>query len=101
MKNWLVCILLFITATGTFIPCCSVDDCCADRLVNTTNHDKHNNEGTCSPFFACATCPASVELAKSVKLDFLAVGNLIHHQQIIELPLPSYSSSFWKPPRSC
>jgi hypothetical protein len=100
MKNWLVCILLFITATGTFIPCCSVDDCCADRLVNT-NHDKHNNEGTCSPFFACATCPGSVELAKPIQLDFPRVENLVHYEETIRFTLPSYSSSFWKPPRSC
>lgn len=93
--------MLFITTAGTFIPCCSIDDCCADQLADTASHNEHKDEGTCSPFFACATCPVSVELAKSIQLDFQATENLVHYEDTITFILPSYSSSFWQPPRSC
>src|SRR3954447_24789143 len=101
MKKWLVFILLLITTAGTFIPCCSIDNCSADRPANTSNHQKHQNEGTCSPFFACATCPGFVELAKPIQLAKPLVEKIIYYQSILKFSLPTFSSSFWQPPRSC
>jgi len=101
MKKWLVLILLFIVVAGTIVPCCAVDDCCADHLTNTTNHDKHKNEGTCSPFFACPTCPGFVELSKALQLVEPIVEKTVHHEVIVKFNLPTYSASFWQPPRSC
>jgi hypothetical protein len=100
MKKWLVLILLLITAAGTFVPCCGIDDCCADQAI-AANHNNHENEGICSPFFACATCSASVELTKTIQLDFPSAESLVHQHAIMKSDLPSYSSSFWQPPRSC
>jgi hypothetical protein len=101
MKKWLVWILLLITTVGTFVPCCSLDDCCTAEVAGTINHNKHKDEGTCSPFFACATCPGFIELTKPIQLNFPETENLIHHQSIVKLSLPTYSSSFWQPPRCC
>lgn len=101
MKKFFVFLLLLITAAGTFIPCCGVDDCCADQVTNTTNHDKHKNEGGCSPFFACATCTSSIEMTKPVQIEFPNVEKIIHHKAIVKFDLSTYSSSFWQPPRSC
>jgi len=100
MKIWLVLILLIVTAAGTFIPCCGVNDCCADQVA-ASNHDNHENKSICSPFFACATCPASVELTKTIQLDVPSAESLVHQHAIIKADLPPYSSSFWQPPRPC
>jgi hypothetical protein len=101
VKKWLFFILLLITAAGTFIPCCSIDDCCADQVTKTTNHDKHTSEGTCSPFFACTTCPGFAETAVPVQLAEPVTEKTVYHQTIVKFNLPAYSSSFWQPPRSC
>ena len=101
MKKWLATILILIVAAGTFIPCCGIDDCCADQPANTSNHDKHNDEGACSPFFSCATCPGSIVVTKTIHIEFALAEKTIHHQTIVKFNLPVYSSSFWQPPRSC
>ena len=99
MKQWLVLILLLVVAAGTFIPCCELDDCCADQIVNKSNHDKHKSEGACSPFFACATCSASVALTKPIQLVEPTVEKTVYHPVAVKFNLPSYSSSLWQPPR--
>jgi hypothetical protein len=99
VKNWLVIILLIITAAGTFIPCCGVDDCCADEFAATSNHKDHQSEGTCSPFFACATCPGFVLLSDRIQIIQPVPVKQVHHEEIVNHILSTYASSFWQPPR--
>lgn len=99
MKNWLVLVLLLITAAGTFIPCCQVDDCAADRITSPSKNDDRKQEGTCSPFFACATCSGFVALSKSIQITPPIAVRQVHHEQIVKSDLLSYTSSFWQPPR--
>src|SRR4029078_1900165 len=94
MKNWLVFILLFITTACTFIPCGGFDECCADQVANTANRDRHQTEGACSPFFACATCPGFVELTKQIQLCNPMVEKRVYHQTLLKLDLPTYSRFF-------
>jgi hypothetical protein len=101
MKKWLAILLVLITAAGTFIPCCGVDDCCTDTMASKSGHDDHQDEGTCSPFFACATCPGSVELTKTIQLPTPETEKVVHHQPSLKFVLPVYTSSFWQPPRAC
>ncbi|MEO5648002.1 MAG: hypothetical protein ABIQ56_06545 [Chitinophagaceae bacterium] len=101
MKKWIVFILLLITTAGTFYPCCQADDCCADRVPSKTNDANHEEEGTCSPFYACATCPGSIELAKSIQLIHPVEEHQMHHERMKMYHLPTFLASYWQPPRSC
>jgi hypothetical protein len=101
MKNWLVFILLLITTACTFIPCCGFDQCCADQVANTANHDRHQTESACSPFFACVTCPGFVQLTKQIQLCNPIVEKRVYPQTLLKIDLPTYSRFFWQPPRSC
>jgi hypothetical protein len=101
VKNWLVIILLIITAAGTFIPCCGIDDYCADQFAATSNHNGHQSEGTCSPFFACATCPGFVMLSDRIQFIQPVAEKQVHHEGIVNHHLSRYVSFFWQPPRSC
>ena len=101
MKRWLVLFLVVITTAGMVIPCCNVDNCCADQLVFAGSHDEHSTEGSCSPFFACATCPGFVQLFQPVQLVQPAKEKQVHHERIINTSLTTYCSSFWQPPRTC
>jgi hypothetical protein len=93
MKKWLAILLIMITAAGTFLPCCSEPE--------TESQANHQNKGACSPFFACATCPGSVELAKTIQLPSPVIEKIVHHQTTISLRLPHYAASYWQPPRLC
>lgn len=100
VKNWLVIILLIITAAGTFIPCCGADDCCAVQPATTSDHKEHQSEGTCSPFFACATCAGFVMLSDRILFIQPIPEKQVHHERIINNNLSTYTSTFWQPPRS-
>jgi hypothetical protein len=101
MKSWVALILVMITAAGTFVPCCGVDDCCAGQFAASSNQEKHQAEGTCSPFFACAACPGFVELVNRIQLVQPLFAKQVHHERMVNHNLTTYFSSFWQPPRSC
>jgi hypothetical protein len=100
VKKSLIFILLLITITATFIPCCLADNCCEEQITHTTNKNQKNEE-TCPPFFACTTCSVFVELAKPILLIQPIIEKQVHHERIVVFILPAYSASYWQPPRDC
>ena len=101
MKKWLTFILLIITLTGTFYPCCLVDECNDEEIATAQQENKDEPEGNCSPFFACATCPGFAATSKTVQIYQPVIQNQIHHETFVIFNLTTYASSFWQPPRSC
>ena len=101
MKKWLTVILILITAAGMFISCCSFDDCWSDQLATTSNNEKQQPKGNCSPFFACATCPGFVKLSNPIEIVIPIPEKQVHHEQLLKFTLTTYSSPFWQPPRFC
>jgi len=100
MVKWLVIILVSITAAGISIPCC-IDDLCTDQLSKIPNPEKHQTKGTCSPFFSCASCISSVELAKPIQLFEPVTEKQVHYQRVLKFNLAYFTSTFWQPPRYC
>jgi hypothetical protein len=101
MRKWLVFILLVVTTAGIFIPCCSADNCCEQVGGTGTGQEKHPEEGNCSPFFACATCPGFVALFQPIQIVQPEIEIQVHHEQLLNCNLETYVASFWQPPRSC
>jgi hypothetical protein len=101
VKKLLIFILLLITASGTFIPCSLTDNCCKEQIPNTTNHKNQKGEETCPPFFACTTCSVFVELATPILLIQPMINKQVHRERILIFNLPTYSASYWHPPRAC
>ena len=99
MKKWLTFLLLLITLTGTFYPCCLIDECSEDEITSAQNENKQKQEGTCSPFFACATCPGFAAMLKPIQIAQPLLESPIHSEAVIAFNLASYSASFWQPPR--
>jgi len=99
MKKWIAFILLLITVTGSFIPCCGVDDGCEDQFSSSTGGNDHEEEGSCSPFFSCTTCPGFVELTKPIQLIQPMFEKQVHHEWVVIFDLSAYLPSFWQPPR--
>jgi hypothetical protein len=100
VKKWFTFLLLLITMTGTFCPCCIEDDCADEpQQEQTSAHNTHKSEGACSPFFACGTCAPSVDpLHAGVELA-VSLGLSISHQSYYLLQLSSYNAPFFQPPR--
>lgn len=101
MKKWLTFLLLLITLTGTFFPCCLIDECNDEEIATAQQENKDQPEGNCSPFFACATCSGFTEMTKTVQVKQPVVENQVHNENLLIFNLSTYSSSFWQPPRSC
>ncbi len=101
MKKWLTFLLLLITLTGTFYPCCLVDECNDEEIATAQKENKKQTEGNCSPFFACATCAGFIQMSNLVQIITPIIENQVHHERLVIFNLTTYSSSFWQPPRSC
>ena len=99
LKKWLAILLLMITAAGTFIPCCQTDDCSADQISHSDDPPKP--EGSCSPFFSCATCTGFVEITNPVQLPGkVEDAALIHPERPMILHLSHYQDFLLQPPRT-
>lgn len=92
-------ILLLLTASGTFFPCCTQDDCANEVSTSTSGGDGDHDKGACSPFFACATCPGAAELHKIALAPAPEIEITMHWQTVYLERLSTFSSSFFQPPR--
>lgn len=102
MIKLFVFFLLIITTAGTIVPCCGSDDCCEVNMQSSDHEDKQSGEGTCSPFFACATCAGFVEVSRGIQINKLvSVKKEVFHELPGVKNLPTYSASCWQPPRNC
>jgi len=102
VRKWFAIILLFITLTGTFFPCCPVDNCTGNELsTSASGNEEPKPDGGCSPFSSCSTCMVSVELAKPVQLPEPFFQNKILFVETHLINLSAYSANFWQPPRHC
>ena len=101
MKKWLTFLLFIVTTIASFYPCCDEDQCGADNLISTTTEQgKKSNEGTCSPFISCGTCPGFTQLAKAIEVPTIEQVKPVHHSRVQSSPLPSYTSSLLQPPKA-
>jgi hypothetical protein len=101
MNRGFTFILLLITLTGTFFPCCLVDECNNEEIAGAQRQNKHQQESTCSPFFPCATCAGFTAMLKPVQVVQLGIQIYVHPETIVFFNIKTYVSSFWQPPRSC
>lgn len=100
LKKWIAILLLLLVTIGSFYPCC-LDDDCAGETASTQQEEGNKDPGFCSPFSACASCAASVEI-QTVQISVHEV-----------LPgLPQYNAyrvsdregtypALFQPPRAC
>jgi hypothetical protein len=100
MKKWFTFILLLVTLTGTLFPCCLIDDCNDEEIVTGKKENNQEPEGTCSPFFSCATCPGFAEISKSVKLVQPEPRIHYHYPKNVSFILSTYSASLLQPPQN-
>jgi hypothetical protein len=101
MKRLLVFILSLIVLTGSLTPCCPGDNC-GDEMTGQASSEKqdHEQEGVCSPFFACGSCPGFVQLARHFSVPVPEVNASVHHEKLTVLITSAYYSSFFQPPRN-
>ena len=98
MQKWFVFILAVIVLSGSSFPCC-IEDNCHDELTISSSTGLPHEKGTCSPFFACATCSGIVQMAKFDQVPGPATQRFEHHEQIPVFLIPSYFATFFQPPR--
>jgi len=101
MKKWLTFFLLLITLSGTFYPCCLTDNCNEDDLASSQKKNNKQDDGNCSPFFACASCTGFTITSKPVEIIQPVIEIQIPTESFIVFNLTSYTASFWQPPRVC
>jgi hypothetical protein len=90
--------LLFLFA----IPCCSLDNCSENKIVQEANDENGNDTGdcgNCSPFFTCTGCSGFTISLNNNYVEITPV--FISHQYtgFILSSIPDVHYDFWQPPK--
>jgi len=99
VKRFLTFILLLIVTAATVTPCCVYDDCAAEQTAGQKK-ESNKDDGACSPFFSCSSCSGFVWTFKPMEIAAPVVVPKEYYEQLSGKRLPSFSASFWQPPRN-
>lgn len=99
MKGIIAFILLLITLTAVFTPCCGYDDCNETAVVMNEHPDEETGEN-CSPFVACGYCPGFTQLNATEEIPVLMPPPIAHCSKEIGWHSSSYSDRLLQPPRA-
>src|SRR5688500_5285102 len=100
MKKWLVFLLTTMVMAGSVFPCCMETSCEDDQTACSSQKENSHAKGTCSPFFACASCAGFVDVAKHPDLPQPIVQRAARFEKPSILLPSTYLSSFFQPPRN-
>ena len=97
--KFLALTMAIIVTLLAIAPCCLADDCLDERIKTEESKKNATDNGSCSPFFSCTSCPGFTTSAGT----FLTVP-ILYHQDIIffnkdQLFLPDFPYSVWQPPK--
>jgi hypothetical protein len=94
-------ILAFYLILLAAVPCCAFDNCSDDKMEQTDNHEKGDNDcGNCSPFFSCEGCASATISYHPVQIGIPAIQILSVYASYLQLSLPRAEYDFWQPPRT-
>jgi hypothetical protein len=100
MKKLCTFLLLLITFSASFFPCCDKDDCCNDKFsAGASSHRENKSNGNCSPFITCGSCPGFTALTKMIEVPVVHQEKIVHHSGNISFELFTYTVSLLRPPR--
>jgi hypothetical protein len=101
MKRAAALILSLIVFICAFTPCCAVDNCLFDQPISKTGKQEpvKQKEGTCSPFFSCATCAGFVHLSKPIQVPIITAQKPVHHEKVNSLITDAHPTTPFQPPR--
>ncbi len=101
MKKWVALFWLAVSMLATFFPCCTKDDCGADRIGLPSAAGKERKpDGACSPFVTCGTCAGFTQTARTIELPLLSTFKLVHHSLMLVRIPNTYPASPFQPPRT-
>ena len=90
---------MVITAAATFVPCCAIDNCGADKMAAPVHEKEGEQGGKCSPFFSCTACQGSVDIPQPLFVTASHNENREFYEMITVFTSSPYITSFWQPPR--
>ena len=99
MKKGIAFLLVLIMLAALAFPCC-LDEGCTEKTELKTSQSPCDDEGTCSPFFACATCSGFVTLACTPVMAEPPVQLPVHYERIRRSATSSFYTRFFQPPRA-
>jgi hypothetical protein len=100
MKPLLVFMLSLVVLASSLTPCCPADNCSDELTTQASSEQDHEQEGACSPFFACGSCcPGFVQLARQFSVPVPETRPSAHHENLSVHFTSTYYADFFQPPR--
>jgi len=97
MKKTLAFILLLITLTAVFTPCCGYDDCSETEVAAGSGQEEE--EDNCSPFVACGYCTGFTQINTAGEEPLMIPVVIAHYQRDAEWLSSTYSNQLLQPPK--
>lgn len=98
MKKCFAFILLLITLTAVFTPCCGYDECDEAGMV-MNEHEEETGEN-CSPFVTCGYCSGFTQVNTTTEIPVLTTGTTAHYSKEINRLSSPYTRQLLQPPKS-
>jgi hypothetical protein len=93
-------ILTFYLILLAAVPCCVVDNCPDDKVVQTEQHENGDEDcGTCSPFFSCEGCSTATVAYQPNQFEFISTNISPTYTSYQQTALPEVDIDFWQPPK--
>lgn len=99
MKRILAFILLLITLTAVFTPCCASDNCNETTIAVNEHQDDKDGEN-CSPFVTCGYCPGFAQLNATGEIPVIISIVIAHHSRDTDWFSSTYTNQLLQPPKT-
>jgi len=102
VQRFIAILLLLLVAAGAFYPCCLDDDCAGELTQTDGDRSAENSDkGFCSPFSACASCAASVDITTGNYVVVQPPPVSPRFSEYLIANVEEVYSSLFQPPRNC
>lgn len=99
MKKCVTAILLLITLTAVFTPCCGNSEC--DEInIAMSEHQEEESGDNCSPFVTCGNCNGFTQLNTINELPALQVSTIVHYARNANWHSSSFKDQLLQPPKA-
>ncbi|HCL04827.1 MAG TPA: hypothetical protein DHW64_02180 [Chitinophagaceae bacterium] len=98
MKKAVAFILLLISLTAVFTPCCGSDDCNEITMAANEQHENEQEEN-CSPFVTCGYCSGFTQLTIVQEIPVVPPVMIAHYSKDTDWLSSAYTDQLLQPPK--
>lgn len=98
MKKCFAFILLLITLTAVFTPCCGYDEC-NEANIAMNEHQEEETGDNCSPFVTCGYCSGFTQINTTDEIPSIQTIAIAHYSRNANWYSSVFDDQLLQPPK--